>query len=238
MTVPEAERENGSRRRRRRRALARRRSRGPGKRPVTRPGSKARTRSKHSGAPAHPPASEPTPVADDATLEVPDVLEGRRPLPRLVQQLCGAATGQDRRVPAASGHGARALPRRAGAPQPIRLATWLSNGARAAAPPHAFVKGGGDRSAASRCTGRVGRLCVRVRGPASRPATFVASQAQHAALSRLGLAGPGADATPATDAAFPNTPEPPGQPEAGTSVVSSLTIRSPSCSRARGHRAT
>jgi hypothetical protein len=30
--------------------------------------------------------------------------------------------------------------------------------------------------------------------------------AQPAALSRLGLAGPGADATPATDAAFPNTP--------------------------------
>jgi sirohydrochlorin ferrochelatase len=30
--------------------------------------------------------------------------------------------------------------------------------------------------------------------------------AQHAALSRLGLAGPGADATPATDAAFPNMP--------------------------------
>jgi hypothetical protein len=32
---------------------------------------------------------------------------------------------------------------------PSALAAWLSNGARAAAPPRAFVKGGGDRSAAS-----------------------------------------------------------------------------------------
>jgi hypothetical protein len=149
VTVPEAGRENGSRR-----AQASAGSRAeteprPAKRPVARPGSKARSRSKTSGAPAHPSAAEPPPVADDVTLEVPDVLEDAD----LCLAWCSsyvalqrAKTAESRlRLVTVRALYLDELERR----NPSALAAWLSNGARAAAPPHAFVKGGGDRSAAS-----------------------------------------------------------------------------------------
>ena len=149
VTVPEAERENGSRRTQASASSRAETEPRPGRRPVTRPGSKARTRSKHSGAPAHPPVSEPTPVADDATLEVPDVLEDAD----LCLAWCSsyvalqrAKTAESRlRLVTVRALYLDELERR----NPSALAAWLSNGARAAAPPHAFVKGGGHRSAAS-----------------------------------------------------------------------------------------
>lgn len=149
VTVPEAARENGSRRTQASASSRAGTEPRPGKRPVTRPGSKVRTRSKHSGAPAPPPASEPAPVADDATLEVPDVLEDAD----LCLAWCSsyvalqrAKTAESRlRLVTVRALYLDELERR----NPSALAAWLSHGARAAAPPHTFVKGGGDCSAAS-----------------------------------------------------------------------------------------
>lgn len=149
VTVPEAGRENGSRRTQASASPRAEAEPRPGKRPVTRPGSKVRTRSGKSGATAHPPASAPIPVAEDATLEVPDVLEDAD----LCLAWCSSYVALQRAKTAESR--LRLVTMRAlyldelERRNPSALAAWLSNGARAAAPPRAFVKGGGDRSAAS-----------------------------------------------------------------------------------------
>lgn len=112
-------------------------------------GTRARPRSGHPGPSARPPVWEPTPVVDEVTLEVPDMLEDAD----LCLAWCSSYVALQRAETAESRMRlvlVRALyldelERR----NPAALAEWLSSGARAAAPPHAFVRREDDRSAAS-----------------------------------------------------------------------------------------
>jgi len=111
-------------------------------------GTRARLRSGTSGPP-RPPVWAPTPVADEVTLEVPDVLEDAD----LCLAWCSsyvalqrAQTPESRlRLVLVRELYIDELERR----NPAALAEWLSSGARAAAPPRAFVRREDDRSAAS-----------------------------------------------------------------------------------------
>jgi hypothetical protein len=140
--TPAPERENGPRR-----APETARSTKPRSEPGKASASRTRPR---SGQPsARPPVWEPTPVVDEVTLEVPDMLEDAD----LCLAWCSSYVALQRAETAESRMRlvlVRALyldelERR----NPAALAEWLSSGARAAAPPHAFVRREDDRSAAS-----------------------------------------------------------------------------------------
>jgi hypothetical protein len=141
-TAPASGRETGPRR-----APETARGTKPRSEPGKASGSRARPRS--GQPPARPPAWEPTPVVDEVTLEVPDMLEDAD----LCLAWCSSYVALQRAETAESRMRlvlVRALyldelERR----NPAALAEWLSSGARAAAPPHAFVRREDDRSAAS-----------------------------------------------------------------------------------------